>query len=45
MLMMGELGKRPTEKDLFIVDEIYHCVFRAGQVTRGFAVIPAKSMI
>ena len=43
--MLGELGKRLTEKDLFIVDEIYHAIIRAGQVTRRFAVIPAKSMI
>ena len=42
--MLGELGKRPTEKDEAVADEIY-LAGGVGDAFRGIAVIPAKSMI
>jgi hypothetical protein len=42
--MLGELGKRPTEKDDAITDEIY-LAYGVGDAFRGIAGIPAKSMI
>ena len=43
MLILGERGKKHTEKGGAIPDEIYLAGV-VGNVFRGIAVIPAKSM-